>query len=70
MPYAVLSGLGGAIITGPALGALTGHFVALWATGALIAFGAATATMAFQVLLGVLGIGVAVLLFAVLARGS
>ena len=30
VPYAILSGLGGAIIVGPVLGALTGHFMALW----------------------------------------
>jgi hypothetical protein len=70
IPYAILSGLGGAIVVGPALGALTGHFLALWALGALIVLGAATVTMAFQVLLGVLGVGVAVLVFVVLGNPS
>ncbi len=70
IPYAIFSGLGGAIIVGPVLGALTGHFAALWAIGTLIVFGAATVTMALQVLLGVLGIGAAVLLFVVLGNPS
>ena len=36
VPYAILSGLGGAIIIDPVLGALTGHFMALWWLGALL----------------------------------
>lgn len=70
VPYAVLSGLGGAAIVGPLLGALSGHFLALSAIGALVVFGAAAMTIAFQVLFGVLGIGVTVLLFVVLGNPS
>ncbi|MET8009462.1 hypothetical protein ABZU86_30850 [Streptomyces sp. NPDC005271] len=70
VPYAVLSGLGGAAIVGPLLGALTGHFLALWGIGALAVFGAAAVTIALQVLFGVLGIGVTVLLFVVLGNPS
>ncbi|MFI0816411.1 DUF3533 domain-containing protein [Streptomyces sp. NPDC021115] len=70
VPYAVLSGLGGAAIVGPLLGALNGHFLALSAIGALVVFGAAAVTIAFQVLFGVLGIGVTVLLFVVLGNPS
>ena len=68
VPYAVLSGLGGAIIVDPVLGALTGHFAALWALGALLVFAAGAVTMAFQVLFGVLGIGLTVLVFVILGN--
>jgi hypothetical protein len=69
-PYAIVSGLGGAIVVGPVLGALTGHFLALWWLGALLVLAAATVTMAFQVLFGVLGIGVTVLVFVILGNPS
>jgi len=52
VPYALLSGLGGAVIVGPVLGALTGHLVSLWWLGALLVFSAAAVTMAFQTLSG------------------
>jgi len=70
VPYAIASGLGGALIVGPVLGALNGHFMALWWLGALLVLSAATVTMAFQVLFGVVGIGVTVLLFVVLGNPS
>ena len=70
VPYAILSGLGGAILVGPVLGALTGHFMALWWLGALLVFCAAAVTMAFQVLLGVFGIGLTLILFVVLGNPS
>jgi hypothetical protein len=70
IPYAILSGLGGAIIVGPVLGALTGHFMAIWWLGALLVFCAAAVTMAFQVLLGVFGIGLTLILFVVLGNPS
>jgi hypothetical protein len=69
VPYAVISGLGGAIIV-TSLGALTGHFLALWWLGALLVFSAAAVTMAFQVLFGVLGVGLTVILFVVLGNPS
>jgi hypothetical protein len=68
--YAVVSGLGGAIIVGPVLGALTGHLLALWALGALLVFCAAAVTMAFQVLFGVFGIALTLLLFVILGNPS
>lgn len=70
VPYAVLSGLGGALVVGPVLGALTGHTVALWLLGSLVMFAAAAVTMAFQALLGVLGIGLTVLVFVILGNPS
>jgi hypothetical protein len=68
--YAIASGLGGVIIVGPVLGALTGHLVALWWLGALLVFTAGAVTLAFQGLLGVIGIGLTVLVFVVLGNPS
>ncbi|SHG71190.1 Protein of unknown function [Jatrophihabitans endophyticus] len=70
VPYAILSGLGGAIIVGPVLGALDGHLLALWGLGTLVVLAAGTATIALQALFGVLGIGAAVALFVVLGNPS
>ena len=70
VPYAILSGLAGAIIVGPVLGALTGHLIAISALGALIVYCAATVTMGFQVLLGTLGVGLTLILFVVLGNPS
>ena len=70
IPYAVLSGLGGALIVDQFLGALTGHFGALWLLGILLVYGAAAVTMAFQVLFGVVGIGLTVLVFVILGNPS
>lgn len=47
-----------------------GNFWGLALVGALVAFGAGAVTMALQVALGVLGIGVAVLLFVILGNPS
>lgn len=66
----MLSGLGGTLIVDQVLGALTGHFLALWWLGALLVLAAATVTMAFQTLLGVIGIGLTVLVFVVLGNPS
>jgi hypothetical protein len=70
VPYAILSGLGGVLVVDSILGALRGHFVALWWLGALLVVSAATVTMAFQVMFGVLGIGLTVLVFVVLGNPS
>jgi hypothetical protein len=70
VPYAVLSGLGGALLVGPVLGALPGHFWALWGLGVLLVLSSATVTMALQVLFGAVGIGLTVLLFVVLGNPS
>jgi hypothetical protein len=70
VPYSIVSGFGGAFVVDQVLGALTGHFVALWWLGALLVFAAAAVTMALQVLFGVLGIGVTVLVFVVLGNPS
>lgn len=68
--YAAASGLGGALIADSLLGALPGHFAALWALGTLVVFAAAAVTVALQIVLGLLGIGAAVTLFVVLGNPS
>jgi len=70
IPYAIVSGLGGVLIVDQLLGALTGHFVALWWLGVLIVTAAAAATMAFQALLGTAGVGVVILAFVILGNPS
>ncbi|UDY23659.1 ABC transporter permease [Nocardioides sp. Kera G14] len=70
LPYAVLSGLTGALVVDQLLGALTGHFWALAAVGTLLVLSSATVTMALQVLAGTIGIGLTVLLFVVLGNPS
>lgn len=70
IPYSILSGLGGVLVVDQLLGALTGHFMALWWLGALVVASAAMVTMAFQVLFGVLGIGITVLVFVILGNPS
>jgi hypothetical protein len=66
----VAKGLGGALVVDQLLGALTGHFLALWLLGALLVASSATVTMGFQMLFGVLGIGVTVLVFVILGNPS
>jgi hypothetical protein len=68
--YAVLSGLGGALIVDHFLGALTGHFLALWLVGALLVYAAGAVTVALQSLFGILGIAITILLFVVLGNPS
>ncbi|GAA1874140.1 DUF3533 domain-containing protein [Pseudonocardia ailaonensis] len=68
--FSVLGGLGGALVAGPVLGALTGHVVGLWALGTALTFAAAAVTVALSALLGVVGIGVTILLFVVLGNPS
>jgi hypothetical protein len=70
VPYAILSGLGGALIVDQVLGALTGHLLALWWLGALLVLAAAAVTMALQIMFGVIGIGLTVLIFVVLGNPS
>jgi len=68
--YSIASGIGGAVIVGPALGALTGSFWTLAGFGALIVFAVGAFTMAIESLAGIVGIGIAVLLFVVLGNPS
>lgn len=70
LPYAVVSGLTGALVVDQWLGALTGHFWAIADVGILLVLSSATVTMALQVLFGTVGIGLTVLLFVVLGNPS
>ncbi|MEE1752447.1 DUF3533 domain-containing protein [Streptomyces sp. SP18CS02] len=67
---ALVGGLGGAIIVGPVLGALPGSVPALWGLGALVVFAVGAVTLALQVLTGVVGIGLAVLLIVIAGNPS
>ena len=68
--YAIVSGLAGAIVVGPVLGALTGHLIALWWLGALLVFAVGAVTLAFQTLFGVIGIGITILFFVIFGNPS
>jgi hypothetical protein len=68
--YAVVSGIGGALITGPVLGVFDGHLLALSALGALLVFAVGAFTTALQVWTGLVGIGLAILLFVILGNPS
>ncbi|MBS1892466.1 MAG: DUF3533 domain-containing protein [Actinobacteria bacterium] len=70
LAYSAAAGIGGALIIGPLLGALSGDFVAIAALGALLTFAAGAVTLALEELLGIAGIGVAILLFVVLGNPS
>jgi hypothetical protein len=70
VPYAIISGLAGAIVVGPVLGAFTGHLMALWWLGALLVFAVGAVTLAFQTLFGVIGIGITILVFVILGNPS
>jgi hypothetical protein len=67
VPYALASGLGGAAIAEPVLGALNGHFWSVAGIGVLVTLSAATVTIALQTLFGVIGIGLTVVLFVIWA---
>ncbi|CAM5483175.1 ABC transporter permease [Streptomyces viridifaciens] len=68
--YSVGAGLGGTIIAGPVLDAMPGSILALTAIGALVVFTVGAFTMALQCLFGIIGIGLAVLVFVVLGNPS
>lgn len=68
--YAIAAGLAGAIIVGPVLGALPGTFLGLWGLGALVVFAVGATTLACQALLGIIGIGLAILLIVILGNPS
>ncbi|MFE9021495.1 ABC transporter permease [Streptomyces sp. NPDC007808] len=67
---AVVGGLGGALIVGPILGALPGSIAALWGVGALTIFAVGAATLAFQAVFGLAGIGLVILIVVILGNPS
>ncbi|MFD9815006.1 DUF3533 domain-containing protein [Streptomyces sp. NPDC059080] len=68
--YSLLAGLAGAVVIGPVLNALPGSLFGLWGLGALIVFAVGATTLAFQTLLGVIGIGLAILVIVVFGNPS
>jgi hypothetical protein len=70
VPYAVASGLLGALVVDQGIGALRHHFLALAAVGMLLVAAAGAVTLAFQTLAGVIGIGLTVLVFVVAGNPS
>ncbi|MFF8377407.1 DUF3533 domain-containing protein [Streptomyces sp. NPDC015661] len=68
--YSVLSGICGAVIVGPILGALPGSIPALWGLGTLVVFAVGAATLALQSVFGIVGIGLAILLIVVAGNPS
>jgi hypothetical protein len=70
VPYALASGLGGAVIAEPILHALNGHSWSVAGIGVLVTLSAATVTIALQTLFGVIGIGLTVVIFVILGNPS
>ncbi|WP_422748198.1 ABC transporter permease [Mycobacterium sp. WMMD1722] len=70
LPYALASGIGGAVIAEPVLHAMDGHFWSIVGIGVLVSLSAATVTIALQTLFGVLGIGLTVIIFVILGNPS
>ncbi|SHM04988.1 DUF3533 domain-containing protein [Streptomyces yunnanensis] len=68
--YAIAAGLAGALVVGPVLGALPGSLFGLWGLGALTVFAVGATTLAFQGLLGIIGIGLAILVIVVFGNPS
>ncbi|MGK5641588.1 DUF3533 domain-containing protein [Streptomyces sp. URMC 126] len=68
--YAAVSGLLGAVITGPILDALPAGVAPLWGLGTLVVFAVGALTLALQSLAGVVGIGLAIAIVVVLGNPS
>ena len=68
--YAVVTGVLGSLVVGPLLHALPGHTWSLALLGALLVFSAGAFSMALQVVAGVIGIGITIVVFVVLGNPS
>lgn len=68
--YSVLTGLAGAVVIGPILGALPGSLYGLWGLGALIVFAVGATTFAFQAIAGIIGIGLTILVVVIAGNPS
>jgi hypothetical protein len=68
--YAIAGGILGAVIVGPALGALPGSVWAMAGLGALVVFSVGMLTLALQALTGIMGIGLAVLVVVIAGNPS
>lgn len=70
VPYALVSGIGGALIVGPILHSLPGAFWELVGIGTLVVFASGAVGVALQSLAGTVGLGLTILLFTVLGNPS
>ncbi|MEV6121254.1 DUF3533 domain-containing protein [Streptomyces sp. NPDC052077] len=70
VPYALVSGIGGAIIVGPVLDCLPGGFWELVGIGTLVVFASGAVGVALQSLAGTVGLGLTILIFTILGNPS
>ncbi|MFI6652561.1 DUF3533 domain-containing protein [Streptomyces sp. NPDC050529] len=70
VPYAFVSGIGGAIIVGPVLNCLPGAFWDLVGIGTLVVFASGVVGVALQSLAGTIGLGLTILIFTILGNPS
>ena len=68
--YAAVTALLGALIVGPWLHALPADTLGLWGIGTLVVFAAGAFTTALMTMAGIIGIGVAILLFVIAGNPS
>jgi hypothetical protein len=68
--YAAITALGGALIVGPWLHALPNDLLGLWGIGTLVVFAAGAFTTALMTIAGIIGIGIAILIFVVAGNPS
>ncbi|WTI78254.1 DUF3533 domain-containing protein [Streptomyces sp. NBC_00727] len=70
VPYAFISGIGGAIIVGPVLHCLPGAFWELVGIGTLVVFASGAVGVALQSVAGTIGLGLTILIFTILGNPS
>ncbi|NEC66830.1 DUF3533 domain-containing protein [Streptomyces sp. SID9727] len=70
VPYAFVSGIGGAVIVGPVLHCLPGAFWELVGIGTLVVFASGAVGVALQSLAGTIGLGLTILIFTILGNPS
>jgi hypothetical protein len=68
--YAAITALLGALIAGPWLHALPTDILGLWGIGTLVVFAAGAFTTALMTMAGIIGIGIAILLFVIAGNPS
>jgi hypothetical protein len=68
--YATITALLGALIAGPWLHALPADTLGLWGIGTLVVFAAGAFTTALMTMAGIIGIGIAILLFVIAGNPS
>ncbi|AIJ11671.1 DUF3533 domain-containing protein [Streptomyces lividans] len=70
IPYAFVSGIGGAVVVGPVLDCLPGAFWELVGIGTLVVFASGAVGVALQSVAGTIGLGLTILIFTVLGNPS